>query len=489
LKQKSGANTVPTNAGKQPTMLERLPTMPSIKQIKAQIEIAKRKSRAPVGGFHHFTYKVFSASFDPFVGGSYVDEVIDGMEQHPWTMDITGRDHFKSTRLYDQVMYDIFTAEKDLEGHYFSYNTTLSRYHLAKIKQFMARNPFFRGIKDLNTQSDSILDFWNGKARVTVAPEGLLSFKRGIHADRIYIDDPLKDPENKLAPVVIHKINRVIKTEIIPMVNKGGVCRIVGTPQTYDDFFFDEELQKRFVTNIRDSMKDEANRVALWVEWHTFDELEQIRQTIGEKTFNQEYRAKPAYTEDSYIPRTKLMKLVDTSLINQREYTGENDVVAGYDIGKHTHPAHLAVFERWRNEELGVYFYRQLLSQWFDNWDYEAQVNHLVEIIRLFNISLLRYDNTRGEFEGFDEQGKLPRQMKPVVFGLRSKNSMAANLDSAVTGERVTFINDKRQLDQMLAVTSDLQAFESSEGHGDSFWSVCMALLEEKQKEYRARTI
>jgi hypothetical protein len=130
-----------------------------------------------------------------------------------------------------------------------------------------------------------------------------------------------------------------------------------------------------------------------------------------------------------------------------------------------------------------------LLSQWFDNWDYEAQVNHLVEIIRLFNISLLRYDNTRGEFEGFDEQGKLPRQMKPVVFGLRSKNSMAANLDSAVTGERVTFINDKRQLDQMLAVTSDLQAFESSEGHGDSFWSVCMALLEEKQKEYRARTI
>jgi hypothetical protein len=133
--------------------------------------------------------------------------------------------------------------------------------------------------------------------------------------------------------------------------------------------------------------------------------------------------------------------------------------------------------------------YRQLLSQWFDNWDYEAQVNHLVEIIDIFNVSILRYDNTRGEFEGFDEQGKLPRQMKPVMFNLRSKNAMAANLDSIVTGERATLINDKRQIDQILAVTSDLQAFESADGHGDSFWSVCMALLEEKETQYRARTI
>lgn len=457
-------------------------------QIDARIELIKRRCRQ-AGGFRYFAYHVFSASFDEFVGGKYIDEVLTDMEQNDWSMDVTGRDMFKSTRLYCEVMYDIFTAERDCEGHYFSYNTTLSRYHLAKIKQYIERNFWFNNIKDLNKQSDSILDYYNGKGRVTMTPEGLLSFKRGIHADRIYIDDPLKDPENKLAPTLVHRINRIVKTEVYPMVNRHGKCRIVGTPQTYDDFFFDPELQKKFATHIRDSIVDESNGISLWPEWKTYDELLIIRNTIGEKTFNQEYRAKPAYTEDSYIPRTSLLKLVDTELINQRNYDGQNDVVAGYDIGKHAHPAHLAVFERWKDQQRGVYMYRQLLSQWFDNWDYEAQVNHLVEIIDIFNVSILRYDNTRGEFEGFDEQGKLPRQMKPVMFNLRSKNAMAANLDSIVTGERATLINDKRQIDQILAVTSDLQAFESADGHGDSFWSVCMALLEEKETQYRARTI
>lgn len=461
---------------------------PTNQQIEAQIELIRRRCQRD-GGLHYFVYNVFAASFEAFVGGEYIDDVLDGMSQNNWTMDVTGRDHFKSTRLYAQVMFDIFTAKKDLEGHYFSYNTTLSRYHLAKIKQNIARNPFFTNTKDLNTQSDSILDYWNGKARVTVTPDGLLSFKRGIHADRIYIDDPLKDPENKLAPTLIHRINRIIKTEVYPMVNKGGQCRIVGTPQTYDDFFFDEELRKKFATHIRDCMKDESNRIALWPEWHDFDELEQIRDVIGEKTFNQEYRAKPAYTEDSYISRKNLLAVVDVDLVNQREYSGEHDVVAGYDIGKHAHPAHLAVFERWKNKDTGRYHYRQLLSQWFDKWGYEAQVDHLVEIIDLFNVGILRYDNTRGEFEGFDEQGKLPRQMKPVMFNLKSKNAMAIGFETIVTGDRVTLINDKRQLDQVLAVTSDMQAFESSEGHGDSFWSIGMALLEEKEKIYRARTL
>lgn len=457
--------------------------MQDIVQIKAQIELAKRKSRG-TGGFLWFVNNVFEASFEEFIGGEYIDDIAIRMEENLWTMDVTGRDHFKSTRLYAEIMHDIFTAQIDVEGHYFSYNTTLSRYHLAKVKQFIQRNPFFKGIKDLNTQSDSILDYWNGKARVKVAPDGLLSFKRGIHADRIYVDDPLKDPENKLAPVLVHKINRTIKTELYPMVNRGGRCRVVGTPQTNDDFFFDEDLAKKFKVTIVDAMKDEPNRISLWPEWKTFDELEQIRNTIGERTFNQEYRAIPAYTEDSFISRKILLPLIDPELPNLKEYKGNKDVVAGYDIGKHTHPAHFAVFEReLKGNEV---HYKQLCSKWLDNWDYQDQLDYLVEAIRLFKINILRYDNTRGEFEGFAEQRKVPRQMKPVTFSMRSKNAMAVNLDALTTSGRVTFINDKRQQDQILAVTSDLQAFESPEGHGDSFWSNCLALYDnEKQPNIR----
>ena len=59
---------------------------------------------------------------------------------------------------------------------------------------------------------------------------------------------------------------------------------------------------------------------------------------------------------------------------------------------------------------------------------------------------------------------------------------MAVNLDAIVTSERAAIINDKRQIDQILAVTSDLNAFESAEGHGDSFWSIAMALYEDTRE-------
>lgn len=456
------------------------------KQAKAKIELVRRRCKKP-GGFKFFINHVFKASFEHFITGEYIDFVADRLEEHDWTMDVTARDHFKSTRLYAEIMYDIFTAEKDIEGHYFSYQAGMSSYHLSKVKRMIEINPFFTFCTNLNTQSMSTVDFHNGRARVWFVPEGLLSFKRGIHAERIYIDDPLKDPENKLAPTVIHKINNVIKLEIYAMVKKDGKCRVVGTPQTYSDFFFDEGLRERFDVVILDAMKDEANRIALFPEWKSFDELEAIRRTIGEKSFNQEYRAKPSYSEDSYISRKELMTCVNPDLINQASYSGSHDVVAGYDIGKHTHPAHFSVFETWEDKD-GTH-YKQLLSKWLDGWDYKKQLEYLTHAIELYKIDVLRYDDTRGEFEGFKEQGLVPREMKPVHFSMKSKNSMAASMQAIVLSGNLELINDTRQTDQILAVTSDLQAFESVDGHGDSFWSNALALWQEKQKQYQIRVL
>lgn len=463
-----------------------MPPKMTSRQAKAKIELVRRRCKKP-GGFKFFINHVFKASFEHFITGDYISFVADRLEENDWTMDVTARDHFKSTRLYAEIMYDIFTTEKDIEGHYFSYQAGMSSYHLAKVKRMIEINPFFIFCINLNTQSASTVDFHNGRARVWFVPEGLLSFKRGIHAERIYIDDPLKDPENKLAPTVIHKINNVIKLEIYAMVKKNGKCRVVGTPQTYSDFFFDEGLREKFDVVILDAMKDEANRIALFPEWKSFDELESIRKTIGEKSFNQEYRAKPSYSEDSYISRKELMTCIIPSLINQASYSGSHDVVAGYDIGKHTHPAHFSVFEMWEDKD-GTH-YKQLLSKWLDGWDYKKQLEYLTHAIELYKIDVLRYDDTRGEFEGFKEQGLIPREMKPVHFSMKSKNAMAVSMQTAVLSGNLELINDTRQTDQILAVTSDLQAFESVEGHGDSFWSNALALWQEKQKEYQIRVL
>ena len=211
-------------------------------RVKATIELARRLAREK--GLTWFINHILPYSFDrgTFIKGAYIDEVSKRMSENKWTMDISARDHFKSTRLYAEIMYDIFTTETDLECHYFSYQQGMSAYHLAKLKKMIQGNYFFRNFEDLSPMALSAIYYNNGTATYHAVPEGLLSFKRGIHAERIYVDDPLKDPENKLAPTAIYKINNVIKTEMFAMVKKGGIFRVVGTPQTNNDFFFDEKL-------------------------------------------------------------------------------------------------------------------------------------------------------------------------------------------------------------------------------------------------------
>lgn len=458
-----------------------LPALPHDKKAElAQDLFAQVRARAK-DDFEFFVVHVFSASFDKFVDGQYIRDVAKHLADNNFTMDVTGRDHFKSTRLYADIMWALLhDAETGFEGHYFSYTKDLASYHLAKIKEMVANNPYYTGITDLKKQADGVLGYsWNGGAKMTVKPAGLLTFKRGIHANRIYIDDALRDPENKMKPTVILKINRVMKAEVLSMVNKGGICRIVGTPQTPEDFFFDPLMQERFNTWITPAIQDEPNKIALWPEWKTYQDLMDLRNLLGDKIFNAEYMASPVYSEDSYLQKPKLMPLVreENYRYQIHESLKHEIVVAGFDIGKKVHPSHLAVFVR---KQVGDKItYRQIFTKWMDGWDYRAQLEYLVEAINCFNISILRYDNTRGEFEGFGEQNMLPHAMKPVVFNAKNQTSIAAHMGSVVDRGDITFVNDARQTSQILAVNNDLDAMSGPEGHGDSFWSVGMAIYED----------
>ena len=60
--------------------------------------------RRAVDDFNYFVNHVFALSFqDDFVSGQYVADVCKHMDEHPYAMYITGRGHFKSTRLYAYV--------------------------------------------------------------------------------------------------------------------------------------------------------------------------------------------------------------------------------------------------------------------------------------------------------------------------------------------------------------------------------------------------
>lgn len=469
-----------------------------IDKARAAIELARRRSR---GDFTWFINNVFRASFDEFVTGQYLNDVGAHFTKSRFTMDVTGRDHFKSTRLYADIMWAIFTDEgKGFEAHYFSYNTDLAAYHMKKLKKYISRNIFFAGIKDHKPSSESIVDYsWPTGDHMTVTPQGLLSGKRGIHAERIYVDDPFKSEEegSLLEPAQIRKINGVIKSELIPMVKKNGYFRIVGTPQTPSDFFFDSGMQKIFDTWIVAAITDEVNKIALWPEWKSYDILIALRESLGLVKFNKEYMAMPASSANSYLDKDELLALC--TIQSPRKWQHQADladqrVVAGFDIGKKVHPSHLAIFlkkpvvDPKTNET--DWEYEQLFSMWMDGWDYLKQVEYLNMAIERFNISKLYYDNTRGEFEFAMEQRMLnKRYWEPIVLNSKNEAKMAAFFGSLVDRKKVRFINESRQINQLLAVTNDLKAIESPQGHGDSFWSNVMATYESRATSPGVRVI
>lgn len=455
------------------------------------MELVARKA---ADDFDYFLHNVFALSFDEFTSGQYVHDVAAHMDANPYAMYVTGRGHFKSTRLYARAMWRILRLKyypKSREGWYFSYNADMSAYHLGKIREYISRNPYYRGATNFKSQTDSVLGFaWVTQhaslqfaPKYLMKPAGLLVFKRGIHADDIYVDDPLKDPENKLKPTVINKVNRIVKTELLPMVNKGGECYVVGTPQTNDDFFFDDELKTRFATWFTPAIIDVANKVPLWPEWASYEELMQYKRAMGDKTFAQEYMASPVYNEDSYLNREHVQALAILEGLKKADHSKRllNEyVVGGFDIGKKRHPSHLALFTRKfkYDEQLKVELphYKQLFTLFMDGWQYKDQIAYLNDIVALFNVSQLYYDNTRAEFEAFAEDGKLDAALIPVTLGTRNQTKMATNLEALVDDSRIQFVNERRQISQLLAVDNNLDALESPDGHGDSFWSIAMAV-------------
>lgn len=421
----------------------------------------------------YFVNDVFSQSFNDFIGGEYVDKVADFLEFKK-TMRVSARDHFKSTSLYSHFLKESMkNAHKDLEGHYFSFKQKMAGYHIAKIKKLKEANPEFNSCIDKKPNAENIIKYtWDGIHFHTLQPHGLLSFKRGIHADLIYIDDPFQDPASKLVTTVIEKINLVIKTQVLDMVKKRGQIHIVGTPQTSNDFFFDPSLRKHFRIMISPAEVDHLNKIALWPEWMNWEELMLRKEQRGEKIYNQEYLCSPAYTEEAFFTKEKLYSVVGNkkSLDYKVKHNLEGDIIAGMDLGKKRHPSHVSIFQVINGK------WSLIFQKFLDHWDYSKQLEFCQLIIENFGIDYLYYDNTRGEFESFQERDELPSQMQPVSFTNKVKNSMATQFDTLVSAKKIDLINDKRFLEQILLVDNDLNAVETKDGHADSFWSTCLAL-------------
>jgi hypothetical protein len=123
--------------------------------------------------------------------------------------------------------------------------------------------------------------------------------------------------------------------------------------------------------------------------------------------------------------------------------------------------------------------------KWMDGWEYKSQLDYVKGLVDRFNADWVNYDNTRGELEGFYEKGYMNKGLfHPVNFNTKTKNKMAVEYERRVCfqneqGESyplIQHINHQRSINQILTVTNDLQSVATHEGHGDSFWSVALAI-------------
>lgn len=455
-----------------------------------------------IDDFNVFVKEIFSLSVDIlkdgiWVGGDFVDEITTWYGSNTHTVRVSARDHMKSMSFYAHVMWKIYRMQyigRSREAQYFSYIESMARYHLSKIKRAIQSNPFFNDIIDLTHDAVGAIRYtWvsdqemfekkkRKRAEYVCQPRGLMQFKRGVHSQDVYVDDPFQDPDNLLLPLKILKINNIMKMQILDMAQ--SELHIAGTAQTNHDFYFDKAFTSRFSVRIDPAEKDTKNKIPLWEEWMNWEELQAKKIERGERVYNQEYLCKPVYMENAFIKMDRLLTVVNPQLKNhdfnswnkeiqrrkQNKEETQNNRFGGWDLGKKGHPAHFTIFE-----EVGDKWV-QLLERWFDEVDYTAQLEFINEAIEVFELDKVYFDATRGEMDVLMEDGTLSSTYEPIHFTLKKKTAMAGVFDRKVTDKSIELINSERQLNQMCLVNNDLQAPTTKDGHADSFWSTCLCM-------------
>lgn len=466
--------------------------------------------------FAHFTYTIYKWAvekhFGKFIGGQFIIDECNFLQENKKTITIEPRAHWKSMRFYAYLMWRIWRNRWDRENiraQYFSYRKLLADEHMRMLKFLIEESVMpSLGLSDEKSKADTIARYvWKGPGnlrRFSIRAYGLLEFTRGTHSEIVLVDDPLKDDSDPNIRTNVWKINTIFVTVIMNIPVLDGVLHVIGTPQSEDDFYFDTNIQKEFAFRLRPAIltNPDGTERPLWPEMYSLEKLKQMQQSRKVKVssgvislFEQEYMCQPRTTTNSYFDLQLLRNCVDESLpfydlanAHQWEPVHGGYVLAGYDPGKKSDPGHMAVLEVRPDGSIV-----QLVSKWFDDVDYIAdtssqisQFTYLRRASELFRITTIFADNSRGELQVLEEQGALPN-LVPVHLSLRKKQEMAQAIDSYVIQGKLKLLNDPRQFRQLMAVQRDLKVTATSEGHGEPLTSIGLPLSALAKSTYAPR--
>lgn len=438
--------------------------------------------------FPEFVRVVLPLSFaeGQFIHAEHIEAWARTMQTNPRTVRLAPRGHLKSTTLYAYTMWRIMrTQEMNDSWMYISYNQLLSAYHIRKIKDLVQRNPYFAEIKEL-TDADSALKYsWDGNVIFEMQPAGILAFKRGWHGN-VICDDILADPDNLLNQTMINKVNRIFFDDVLQLPNPDQCLHVAGTPQHSEDLFYQirerKELMK-FKWEKDQAIVNELEKKTLWPERYPYEYLDNKRKS-NPRTFAKEYMCEPVWASDSFLGAEKVLLCVNKGLKcwnlsdANTDKIGTRTVVGGWDLGKKLHPSHFAVFMEDNKKLVQIY------DKWMDRWDYQDQLELVQQAIKSLRIDRILYDATRGELDAMKEQHLIPPELEPIILTSKEQHAIATQLEGAVNGAEIELLNVQRTISELLKVNGELDAIDSDTGHGDSFWSIGLAV-----KAWRKATI
>jgi len=441
---------------------------------------SKNIFETPQNSYRCFFLTRFSAAIrrvdGKFTEGKHLLKWCAMIQMFPYSSIKSARLHLKSTAALGYLAWRLYRMKfprlekKYNEWLYLSYLPDGAIYQIKRLKRYIKELPeCFDGFVESTDAESKVHYTYAGKAFV-VDPAGMLSFKRGQHPDGIIADDILRDPEKKLDITSLEKLDRIFVEEVMQMPK--AELHVFGTPQDENDLFSKLEQMKEFKCGEFPALR--ADGTALWAEEWDVPRLLARRDSIGDKAFQKEFQCRAVRSLDGFIDPVKYDALTWTRLKNRKvnEVLRLNEwTYAGFDIGKKQHPSHLWVLAVDRKKRLV-----QVHSQFMDGWDYIDQIEYLRKAIKNFKIAKMIYDDTRAEFESFNEAGTLPSEMEGLAFTAKNKYTMSTEVDSIITKGDIRFLDDRRQRRQILSVDNDLKAVATEEGHGDCFFSLCLAV-------------
>jgi hypothetical protein len=435
-----------------------------------------------IGTFYEFIRDIWSQGFEKpehfqaWHVKKICRDVEECMETGQHYVAVLPRGHYKSTILgHGFAVWRLLKATKDTEIVYVSFTEKMTRYHISEIKKEIRNNPvLYPLMKDRSSDADGVFKYLVNGIHIEIVPAGLFNFKRGMHVDGgLIADDILRDAENPLNTGELEKAKDFFMKETMLVPNPGAPIIVMGTPMDTNDLLSDLQNDDAFDTCVLPVFNPVPGRDVLAPEIRSREWLEQY-ESQRPKIFSAEFMLNPVSTVNAFLSIEEIKSVEDIELANLDPYAYHHDLksdltVAGFDIGKKRHPSHLCVFK----SRIGKPDLIEINSTFLDGVDFTTQADFLNLVAENFDIDKGFFDNTMPMLE----DREINSVWEPIIFTPKQRRYMSSKFEEYVNKGNLKLIVDHRQRSQIVCVDNTLTAAETPAGHGDSFWSIAMAVF------------